>query len=229
MVSRKLMGCWALVDFLLLAAGGASVALSIIWRAPNILMNMVLSPADLTAGLVLGIALLATFVISIGAVVQRNHVTMGLVILNYALVLDGIIIVVIGTFVWMFTLHERDNFHDIWLEQTPAARLSLQDKFSCCGYFNATDTVEVGGTFCTRSQVDFLNTLPQNDDTAHFFCVAPITSFADVTLNNVFTTVYGFMAIVISLMLLSMCVINKRLEDERFKKIDAKRGGRGFV
>jgi hypothetical protein len=76
----------------------------------------------------LGIALLATFVISIGAVVQKNHVTMGLVILNYVLVLDGIIIVVIGTFVWFFTLHERNNFHEIWQEQTPATRLSLQDK-----------------------------------------------------------------------------------------------------
>lgn len=62
--------------------------------------------------------------------------------------------------------------------------------------------------------------------------------------------VYGFMAIVLCLLLASLCVIKKvclytfqmftifneknlycrqRQEDERFKKIDAKRGGRGFV
>jgi hypothetical protein len=37
------------------------------------------------------------------------------------------------------------------------------------------------------------------------------------------------MAVVIALFLASLCVINKRVEEERFKRIDAKRGGRGFV
>lgn len=42
------MGVWATFSFLLLAAGIVSLALSIVWRRPNILMNMVLSTADLT-------------------------------------------------------------------------------------------------------------------------------------------------------------------------------------
>jgi hypothetical protein len=59
--------------------------------------------------------------------------------------------------------------------------------------------------------------------------------------------VYGYMAVILCLLLASLCVIKKvtsipfkcqsqqlnfnsqRQEDERFKKIDAKRGGRGFV
>jgi hypothetical protein len=41
------MGVWAVLDFLLLAAGTVTLSLSIVWRAPNTLMNMVLSPADL--------------------------------------------------------------------------------------------------------------------------------------------------------------------------------------
>ena len=64
---------------------------------------------------------------------------------------------------------------------------------------------------------------------------------------------FGFMAIAIALFLASVCVINmvskinftitrrftdydttffarsQRMEEERFKRIDAKRGGRGFV
>ena len=48
MVSRALLGLWAAFDFLLLAAGALSISLSIVWRAPNVLMNMVLSPSDLT-------------------------------------------------------------------------------------------------------------------------------------------------------------------------------------
>lgn len=48
MVSKVLMGVWAALDVLLLAAGAVSIALSIVWGQPNVLMNMVLSKADLT-------------------------------------------------------------------------------------------------------------------------------------------------------------------------------------
>lgn len=83
-------------------------------------------------------------------------------------------------------------------------------QFKCCGYFDATDLVEIGGTVCNQTTVDFLRTLDAADDNnAAFFCVKPITGFADMTLNNIFTTVYGFMAIIISLILASLCVIKK--------------------
>ncbi|KAF8644123.1 hypothetical protein AX16_008652 [Volvariella volvacea WC 439] len=223
MVSRKLMGVWAALDLCLLAAGAVAIALSIVWRAPNILMNMVLSDADLTAGLVLGVALLVTFAISIAGVVQQNHITIGLVVLNWALLIDAIGIIIIGTFVWFFTLRERANFYELWLAATPDVRRTLQDQFKCCGYFTGNDTVEIGG-YC--ESLDFANSL--NETVLENFCVTPITAFADMTLNNVFTTVYGYMAIVLSLLLATLCVIKKRQEDERFKKIDAKRG-RSFV
>jgi len=214
------MGVWAFFDFTLLAAGAVSLALSIVWREPNLLINMVLSKADLTAGMVLGIALIITFAISIGAIVQRNHVTTGLVILNWTLILDALGIVVIGTFVWFYTLEERNNFHTVFSQQSTQSRIAIQDKLKCCGYFDTSDLLEIGGSICTSQ--DASNQLNAT-------CVGPITNFADATLNDVFTTVYGFMAIVICLFLTSLCVIKKRQEDERFKKIDLKRGGRGFV
>jgi hypothetical protein len=220
MVSKKLMGVWAFFDFALLAAGAVSIALSIVWRAPNLMLNMVLSNADLTAGTVLGVTLLVTFAISIGAIVQRNHVTIGLVILNWVLILDALGIIVIGSFVWFFTLKERNNFHEAFSQQSTQNMIAIQDQLKCCGYFNTSDLLTVGGNVCTsQAASNQLNTT----------CVGPITSFADTTLNDIFTTVYGFMAVVICLFLTSLCVIKKRQEDERFKKIDAKRGGRGFV
>ncbi|KAG6854978.1 hypothetical protein C0991_009801 [Blastosporella zonata] len=148
MVSRKLTAVWAGLDFLLLAAGAVALTLSIVWRAEDTLMNIVLTPDYLTTGMVLGIALLVTFAVSIGAIIQKNHITIGLVILNYTLLVDALGIVVIGTFIWYFTLQERNNFHVIWQAATRDTRITLQDQ---------------------------------------------------------------------------------RQEDERFKKIDAKRGGRGFV
>jgi hypothetical protein len=225
MVSRKLMGFWVVFDIALLAAGAIALAFSIVWRRPNILMNFTISDADLTAGTVLGVALLVTFVISVAAIIQRNHVTIGLVILNYVLVADVFAIGIIGSFIWFYTLRERNNFHIAWAAATPATRLFLQDHFKCCGYFNGTDLPEVGGAFCTSQ--DFINNL--NATVTSNFCVTAVTGFADYTLNNIFTSIYGFMAIVLSLLLASLCVIKKRNEDERFKKIDAKRGGRGFV
>lgn len=49
MVSKKLLGFWAIMDILLLAAGGLAVAMSIVWRAPDLLRNMVFTPSYLTS------------------------------------------------------------------------------------------------------------------------------------------------------------------------------------
>ncbi|KAJ2931403.1 hypothetical protein H1R20_g5718, partial [Candolleomyces eurysporus] len=227
MVSRALMASWAVLDVLLLAAGVVALALSIVWRAPNVLMNMVLSNADLTAGTILGVSLIVTFVISVTAIVQRNHVIFPLEILNWALLIDSIGIVVIGTFVWFYTLRQRANFYELWKVASREDKIFLQDMFKCCGYFNGTDLAEIGGAFCTS--VEVAAALGNEDKLETNYCVSHITGFADSTLNNIFTTVYGYMAIVICLFLATLCVIKKRQEAERFKRIDAKRGGKGFV
>jgi len=212
------MTVWAFLDFCLLTAGGIAILFSIIWRAPDLLRNLVVSDEDLTIGLILGITYVSTFIISVGAIIQRNHITIGLVILNWALVVCGIATVTIGTIIWDYTLQERNNFHEVLANVDADTRQKVQDTLSCCGYFNSTDLGVMAG-FCS-------DPVFAANQTA---CVTPFTAFADYTLNNIFTTIYGFMAIVITLFLATLCVINKRLEAERFRKIDAKRGGRGFV
>ena len=148
------MGVWAIFDLLLLAAGAVALSLSLVWRAENPSMNMVLTSNYLTsmdaskltprtqlifinlAGIVLGFALLFTFCISVGAIVQKNHVTIGLVILNYALLFDALGIVGIGTFIWLLTLQEQSTFHHRWFEATPDTRIKLQDQV-----FNLTSLI----------------------------------------------------------------------------------------
>jgi len=189
------------------------------------MVNMTFSPSDLDAGLVMGIAFLLTSALSVGAIIQRNHVTIGLVILNWVLIADAIIVLVVGTLVWFYTLRERSEFHALYAKMQPSQRITIQDKFSCCGYFNASDLLEIGGSFCQNST--FANSL--NTTVASNFCVSPVTKDADTSLNEVFSTTYGFMAGIIGLFLSSLCVIKARQEIERFRRIDAKRGGRGFV
>jgi len=225
MVSKGLMGFWALVDFLMLGAGGLSIAVSIMWRKPDILMNLTIHDDFLTAGMVVGIALCATFVVSLGAVIQKNRVTVGFVILNYFLILDSLLVLAVGTMIWFFSLRQRSEFQARWAALSPTDRITLQDEFSCCGYFNATDNIALGGKFCPTQ--DVANALPTNDTSN--FCVSHVTAFTDYTLENTFTTIYGYMAVTITLLVTSCCVIKKRQEEERFKKIDAKRGGGGFV
>ncbi|GJE86797.1 tetraspanin [Phanerochaete sordida] len=226
MVSKRIMAFYAFVDLWLLAAGLLSLIMSIVWRTPNLMLSFTISNSDLTAGLVLGIMLLVTFLISIFAVAQRGHVTAGLVFLNWTLIADAIAIGVIGSFIWFYSLHQRNNYYVVFKAQSESTRQAIQDKFSCCGYFMPNDTTAIGGFCANQTFVDSLFNATATDTHA---CVGPITGFTDFTLNNIFTTIYGYMAIVIALFLASLCVIHQRNETERFKKIDAKRGGKGFV
>jgi hypothetical protein len=58
-------------------------------------------------------------------------------------------------------------------------------QFQCCGYFNASDLIEIGGSFCQNST--FVNSL--NTTVTSNFCVTPVTHSADVSLNDVFSYV----------------------------------------
>jgi len=220
MPSKKLMLSWWLFNVTLLAAGTVTLALSIVWRQADVLMNMILPDMDLTVGLVLSLFFLVTWAVSVGAVIQKNHVTGGLVLLNWLLIANMVYLTIAGTVIWFFTLRLRENFRTVWSEQTPSTRIAIQDMFKCCGYYNGTDLVEMGGTFCAD---------PSFVAQTESFCVTPITLKADDTLNPMFSTVYGFMAILLCFFMATLCVINERKKEERFKKIDAKRGGRGFV
>jgi len=220
MPSKKLMGFWAFFDFCLLAAGVIAIVFSVVWQGPNPIRHLVVTSMDMTAGLALGIMLLITFVISIGAIVQPNHVTRPLAILNWTLILDTLATVVIGTMIWWATLQERNNFSMAFDQATPDVRQAVQDKFQCCGYwFNNETSINTTQGFCGSASVVANATA----------CVGPLTGYADTTLNDIFTSIYGFAAVIIGLFLATLCVIKKRYEGERFRKIDAKRGGRGFV
>ncbi|KAI9509969.1 tetraspanin Pls1 family [Russula earlei] len=225
MSSKYLYGFYGFFTLSVAVFGIISLVFSVLWRRSDLLLNMTFSNGDLTAGLIMGIAFLLTSVLSFGAAIQRNHVTIGLVILNWVLLADAVMVLVVGTIIWFFSLRERAEFHTGYAKLQPSQRITIQDQFSCCGYFNASDLLEIGGSFCQNTT--FANSL--NTTITNNFCVTPITNHVDTSLNDVFSTTYGFMAGIIGLFLSSLCVIKVRQEFERFRRIDAKRGGRGFV
>jgi len=218
MPSKSLKVVWGFLSFALLAAGAFMIATSIVWRDHDPVRNFIISDMDLDAGLGLGIAFLITWMMSIGGILQQNHVVIGLVITNWALILDALGVIAIGGTIWFYTLTPTLNYLDQWQLAHPATRQALQDTLSCCGYRNSTELGVVGG-FCEN--VTFA--------AAQVGCSTDILSIADYTLNNVFTVIFGFMAVLITFFLATVCVVYRRLESERFRKIDEKRGGRGFV
>ncbi|KIM51533.1 hypothetical protein SCLCIDRAFT_143027 [Scleroderma citrinum Foug A] len=218
MLSKHLLVAWAFFDLCLMGAGILSLVLSFVWQEDNLLRNLTYSTFDLNIGRILGIVLLATSLLSVFLIILRGK--RPLVIVNWLLLLDAVAILSVATFIWMYTLHERINYHAVFGRQSNATKIKVQDVLQCCGYFNATDEVAFGGNFCPDQAAAIV---------ANSFCVTPIVAFADSVLNNVFSTVYGFMAIVIGLFLSTMCIMKKRQEAERFERIDAKQGGRGLV
>ena len=95
-----------------------------------------MSPEPLwKGGLVAGIFFLATWVFSIGAIVQKNHVTMGLILLNWVLIVDALAVLVIGTILWFFSLRQRNEYHVAFQAASAQTRIAIQNKVSpTCGH-----------------------------------------------------------------------------------------------
>jgi hypothetical protein len=82
----------------------------------------------------MGIAFLITSFVAVGAVIQRNHVTIGLVILNWLLIADAVVVLAVGTFVWFYTLRERSEFHAVYARLQPSQRITIQDEVNHCSF-----------------------------------------------------------------------------------------------
>jgi len=218
MLSKRILSFWGFFDTCLLAAGVICFVFAIVWNhSGDPLRHLVIDNNYLHAGLALGSMFLATFVFSIVAIAQPNHVILPLALLNWALIADALAVVVIGTMIWWATLQERNNFNEAFEKTSADVRLIIQNQLQCCGYFATNDSTLVTQGFCS----DIKNATQP--------CVGPITSFADVTLNDIFTSTYGFAAVLIGLFLATLCIIKKRQEIERFKRIDLKQGRVAFV
>jgi len=208
------------------------------------LKRLIFSDMDLNAAIGLGSIITLSFFFSIIALVSSfgsvtdavlgktgsfmkhaRRKTRMLVVFNGTLVAAGIATVVIGCIIWFYTLQERNEFEKVWLKQDIAVQQFLQNSLQCCGYWNASTTnglfsSQLATGFCSGSNV-------ANNVTAVQGCVTPITNEADLLLNNAFTTIFGFVAVEIALFLATVCLINTKLEEERFRRIDEKLGRKG--
>ena len=80
---------------------------------------------SLSGGAVLGVIFLATFLSSQILIAMRGK--RPLVALNWLLLANGIAILIVATYIWVSTLHERNNYHKVFGMQSDATKIAVQD------------------------------------------------------------------------------------------------------
>lgn len=58
-------------------------------------------------------------------------------------------------------------------------------------------------------------------------CAAPISSFANVFVDDIFTAAFGMAGVDAALLLATACLLKERKEQARFRYIDQKAEGKG--
>lgn len=91
-------------------------------------------------------------------------------------------------------------------------------QFACCGYFNSTSPAFVTDATCPSPAAAALMR----------GCAAPIASFVNIFVDDLFTGVFGMAGVDLVLLLATACLLKDRKERARFRYIDAKVEGRGI-
>lgn len=130
----------------------------------------------------------------------------------YMTVVSAIFSMVLGLWLWIMTLKTKESFHLLWLAQPANVQDLMQTQFGCCGYFNSTSPAFVTDATCPSPAAAALMK----------GCSAPITSFLNVFIDNIFTAVFGMVGIDAVFIVTAACLLKDRKERERFRHIDQK-------
>jgi len=122
-MGHKLKIVWTALDTLYLASGIAAIIFSVFVRMGNpasgmlndqTLRSLVIRDMNLNAAMVLGIMILASWLISVYAAVtglaKGRRRTGGFIVFNWSLIAVAITTTIIGSIIWFFTLQPRSEF-----------------------------------------------------------------------------------------------------------------------
>lgn len=130
------------------------------------------------------------------------------------IVITALFTLSIGLRIWFDTLQTATNLRSLWTEQDSSVQSLLQARSGCCGFENPSLFI--------RDE-----TCPSASVAAQLGpCVQNFASFDNQFADLIFTTLFGFCAIyLLLLMLATLCLIKGRSERERYRKIDLKLAG----
>jgi cellulose synthase/poly-beta-1,6-N-acetylglucosamine synthase-like glycosyltransferase len=191
-----------------------------------------LTPA--TAGIANSVFVFITFISTLPGL--ATHSRRWLKLGGYLTVICAIFSMVVGLFLWILTLKTRKDFEPLFTSQPDEVKSLMQTavsfalthpfkmatlglkpttQFECCGYINSeTFPFFVTDTTCPSKAAAALMR----------GCAAPITSFANVFIDNIFTALFGIVGIDVIFIMATACLLKERKEKERFRHIDEKSG-----
>ncbi|KAL1882064.1 hypothetical protein VTK73DRAFT_2473 [Phialemonium thermophilum] len=225
-MANKVLLAYVVIDGLFVVMGAIMLGFSVIVR--NIMFdtptqgdqaarNLLYQRFPLTAGIVNAILIFATFVLTIPGIVMptRTWLKVG----AWMTTACALFSMVIGLDLWILTLKTKEDFSALWIAQTAQVMDLMQTQFQCCGYFNSSSPAFVTDATCPSPAAAALMR----------GCAAPITSFANIFIDNIFTAVFGMVGIDALFILAAACLLKDRKEAERFRHIDEKSGPMGTI
>ncbi|TDZ21210.1 hypothetical protein C8034_v003969 [Colletotrichum sidae] len=170
----------------------------------------------LTAGIVNAVFIFVTFLFTIPGMITPARGW--LKVSGYMVTFCGVFSLIIGVYLWVLSLTTKADFAKLWISADPSVQELMQSAFQCCGYFNSTSPAFITDVQCPSPAAAALQR----------GCAAPITSFVNVFLDNVFTAVFGMVGVDALLVVCTAMLLKDRKERERYRHIDEKAGYRGF-
>ncbi|KAL2149910.1 hypothetical protein VTH82DRAFT_7586 [Thermothelomyces myriococcoides] len=166
--------------------------------------NLLYRDFPLPAGIVNAVFIFVTFVTTLPGLATTSR--RWIKIAGYMAVVCLVFTTALGLDIWIKTLRLRAEF---------APRFSAQtDDFQCCGYFNSSSPAFVTDRVCSsKAAADVMRG-----------CAAPISAFANVFLDNIFTALFGIVGFDVIFIMATACLLKDRKERERFQHIDEKAG-----
>ncbi|KAJ4386651.1 hypothetical protein N0V93_009549 [Gnomoniopsis smithogilvyi] len=222
-MANKVLGAYVVADLLFAITGAILVGFSVIvqnkmFEVPTdgsiAVENLLYQMFPLTAGIVNGVLIFATFAITLPAIAMPTRGWLKLS--GYFIVINALFSIVLGLYLWIITLRTKETFSPVWNAQTASVQSLMQTSFACCGYFNSTSPAFVTDATCTSPAAAALMR----------GCAAPIASFANVFVDDIFTAVFGMAGVDAVLLLATACLLKDRKERARFRYIDSKAEGR---
>ncbi|KAG6367277.1 hypothetical protein INS49_001464 [Diaporthe citri] len=216
---NKVLGAYVAADFLFVATGAILVGFSVIvqnfmFETPTeggqAVRNLLYQEFPLTAGIVNGVLVFVTFAFTLPAIAMPTRGWLKLS--GYMLVVNAVFSVILGLYLWILTLRTKETLSPLWNAQAPRVQDLMQTTFACCGFFNSTSPAFVTDPTCPSPAAASLMR----------GCAGPLSSFANVFIDNIFTAVFGMAGIDGVLILATACLLKDRKERERFRYIDSK-------
>jgi hypothetical protein len=218
-VDRRLNFTYALTNLFFIAAGAVTIAVSLIWRTAAVNSpttgpverNIIFLMTPTMFGIGAGVITVIAGVLSLPALAVTTRGWLR--VQAWAVFVASLVLLVVGLKVWTLTLDEKDNILAAYTQTSPNTIEALEERFNCCGFFNSTSPPFV---VSPNACPDSATAATRNG------CVIPLQPFADLYLDRLFTTLFGFVGIGTCAILANAMLLKARTTEARYVRIAEK-------